>query len=118
MNTLTRAELDTPAYTCIANLAPNVEQLMLNFCGRIDDDDLARFQRRLKRLRRLELYGPFNITSGAWVAFFDAMVEAERTLDGFLLRQSPRFGHEAIARVLSRFCAELTFQGWPSRSRC
>ena len=72
---------------------------MLNFCGRIDDDDLARFQRRLKRLRRLELYGPFNVTSGAWAAFFAAMVEAERTMDGFLLRQSPRFGHEAIARA-------------------
>lgn len=71
---------------------------MLNLCGRIDDDDVALLQRRMTKLRRLELYGPFNVTSQAWVAFFDTMVEGERMLDGFLLRQSPRFGHEAIAR--------------------
>lgn len=69
----------------------------------MEDEDLMLLHRQLKQLRRLELYGPFNVTARTWVAFFDAFVSAERSLDGFLLRQSPRFGQDALARMAESF---------------
>ena len=100
---LTCAELENAGFARIAHLAPNIEALDLQLCGRMDDQDLAILQDKLKYLRRLELYGPFNVTARAWAGFFDAYVSAERALDGFLLRQSPRFGQEALTKLVESF---------------
>ena len=85
-------------------MAPNVENLTLNICGQINNQTISLFARRLVHLRRLELYGPFLITVPTWIEFFDSFIgNIKPPLEGFLIRQSPRFNDECVARLVENF---------------
>jgi DNA repair protein RAD7 len=87
----------------MASLNPGVENLRLDFCGRIDDSAMNHWSKRLPALTRLELYGPFLVRTEGWLSFF----ESHPQLTGFLITQSPRFDL-ACMESLARNCKGLT----------
>lgn len=53
--------LDASAYELIANFAPKLRSLTLNYCGALKSDVLQYMQERMTNLVRLELYGAFLV---------------------------------------------------------
>ena len=95
--------LDSDACEAIGALAPNVEDLHLQYCGQLDDAALATWAVRLQHLRSLDLYGPFLVRREAWLGFIDAR---GAQLESFCIRESPRFDASCIEALAS--CPKLT----------
>ncbi|KAI0713902.1 RNI-like protein [Earliella scabrosa] len=94
--------LTPPALCTLASLNPNLTNLRLDFCGRMDDTVASAWAAALPNLKRIELLGPFLVRAPAWQTFF----RAHPGLEGFLITQSPRFDIECM-RVLVENCANL-----------
>ncbi|RPD55372.1 RNI-like protein [Lentinus tigrinus ALCF2SS1-7] len=93
----------TPSAFCtMAMLNPNLTNLRLDFCGRMDDTVAGVWAERLPNLKRIELLGPFLVRTAAWQTFF----RAHPNLEGFLITQSPRFDVDCM-RVLVESCPNL-----------
>lgn len=89
--------LSNDALCTMASLNPNLQNLRLDFCGRIMDDALVHWSSHLKSLKRVELLGPFLIRVPGWLTFLE---ERGPQLEGFLITQSPRFNHECIEALV------------------
>ena len=98
----TTSDLTPPALCTLASLNPNLTNLRLDFCGRMDDTVASAWAAALPNLKRIELLGPFLVRAPAWQTFF----RAHPGLEGFLITQSPRFDIECM-RVLVENCANL-----------
>ncbi|PCH39544.1 RNI-like protein [Wolfiporia cocos MD-104 SS10] len=95
--------LTPPSLCALASLNPNLVNLRLDLCGRINDSVIDEWCTSLPNLTRIELLGPFLVKAPAWQAFF----KAHRGLEGFLITQSPRFDIEC-ARALVENCPNLS----------
>ncbi|KAL6308529.1 RNI-like protein [Sparassis latifolia] len=95
--------LTPPAFCTMASLNPNLTNLRLDLCGRIDDSAIAAWTTSLPHLKRLELLGPFLVRVPAWQTF----IKAHPALEGFLITQSPRFDLECM-QALVESCPRLT----------
>ncbi|KAI0365137.1 RNI-like protein [Pilatotrama ljubarskyi] len=94
--------LTPPALCTLASLNPNLRDLRLDFCGRMDDTVMSAWGASLPQLKRVELLGPFLVRAPAWQTFF----QAHPGLEGFLITQSPRFDVECM-RMLVQNCPNL-----------
>jgi len=79
--------LTPPAFCTLAMLNPNLTDLRLDFCGRMDDTVMDSWSTSFPNLKRIELLGPFLVRVEAWKDFF----KTHTLLEGFLITQSPRF---------------------------
>ena len=91
------------ALSSLALLNPNLTDLRLDFCGRMNDEVFNTWSTSLPNLERIELLGPFLIRVPAWVRF----LKSHPQLKGFLITQSPRFDLECI-KSLCQSCKNLT----------
>jgi len=82
----------------LANLCPNLKTLKLFLCGYMDKEIILHFANRLTHLKHLQLYGAFLVRKEAWIEFFDIHKAQNRSLEGFMIRQSPRESTEAISQ--------------------
>ncbi|KZV99989.1 RNI-like protein [Exidia glandulosa HHB12029] len=98
-------KLESSALCTLASLNPNVEQLRLDLCGRIDNSAISHWSSHLKNLTRLELLGPFLIRPPAWIDFFRAR---GAQLQGFLITQSPRFDLDCVEALVEHCGTTLT----------
>src|ERR1700722_12486010 len=89
-------DLTPSALTTLAFLNPNLTNLRLDFCGRIDDAVFQKWCTSLPSLKRLELLGPFLVRVPAWKSFF----QSHPYLEGFLITQSPRFDLECVGSLV------------------
>ena len=88
----------------MANLCPNLESLRLHLCGQLSTDAVISWGKVLKRLQRIELYGPFLVRKEGWMSLFEL---AGKTLQALLVTQSPRIDLETI-ETLVKSCVDLT----------
>ena len=86
----------------MASLNPNLTNLRLDYCGRMDNSVAAAWAASLPNLKRLELLGPFLVHASSWQTLF----RAHPNLEGFLITQSPRFDVECM-QVLVDNCKNL-----------
>lgn len=70
------------SYLTLAALCPNLEELSLELCGQLDTDTMIKWGQVFEHLRRVELWGPFNVRKEGWIRFFKDRGE---TLEGLLI---------------------------------
>ena len=99
--------LEPEALRMLANQCPNLQILKLFMCGFMDDDTIIQFARRLKKLRHLQLYAAFLVRKDAWIEFFSIMQSEKRTIDAFMIRQTPRLDNSVITSLVDT-CTNLT----------
>jgi DNA repair protein RAD7 len=75
-------DLVADSYVTLAALCPNLEQLSLELCGRLDTDTMIKWGQVFPHLKRLELWGPFNVRKEGWIQFFKDKGEQ---LEGLLI---------------------------------
>jgi DNA repair protein RAD7 len=63
-------ELVPDSYITLAGLCPNLETLQLNLCGRIETDTMIKWGTAFKKLKSIELDGPFLVRVEGWKKFF------------------------------------------------
>lgn len=100
---LTYADLVPASYVTLAALCPNLKDLSLELCGQLNTDTLIKWGQVLTDLRRLELWGPFNVREEGWLKFFDSVGDR---LEGFVITQTPRFNFQCL-QSLVRNCPNL-----------
>lgn len=98
------ADLEPAAFCTLGSLNPNLQNLRLDFCGRIIDDVLLHWSTHLTALTRVELLGPFLIRIPGWLTFIE---RRGPQLKGFLITQSPRFNNECMESLV-RYAPGLT----------
>jgi DNA repair protein RAD7 len=64
-----RSDLVSASYITLAALCPNLENLSLELCGRLDSDTLIKWGMTLDKLKVLDLWGPFNVRKEGWIKF-------------------------------------------------
>ncbi|KAI0933361.1 hypothetical protein AcV5_005524 [Taiwanofungus camphoratus] len=94
--------LTSPALCALASLNPNLTELRLDLCGRMDDTVMDTWSAALPSLKRIELLGPFLVRAPSWQAFF----KTHPGLEGFLITQSPRFDLDCM-KALVDSCSGL-----------
>ncbi|EJD48337.1 RNI-like protein [Auricularia subglabra TFB-10046 SS5] len=97
--------LEPPALCALASLNPNLQDLRLDMCGRINDTALQHWASHLSNLTRLELLGPFLVHSEVWVDFFKSK---GAQLQYFLITQSPRFDLASVEALADHCANSLT----------
>ncbi|CEH19349.1 Leucine rich repeat proteins, some proteins contain F-box [Ceraceosorus bombacis] len=95
--------LDSDALASIGVFAPDVEDLNLQLCGRLNNEAMSQLSIKLTKLRRLELYGPYSVYIKAWHDFFDAR---GADLESFKIRESPRFDLSCCQKLVA-LCPKL-----------
>ncbi|OLY83440.1 DNA repair protein rhp7 [Smittium mucronatum] len=63
-------KIDGDGYKNIAQFCPYLEDINLNFCGKIRDPEILFFANHLKNLRSINLHGPFLVSDEAFAQFF------------------------------------------------
>lgn len=82
--------LEPEALQMIANFCPDIHTLKLYMCGFMDNETIIRFAHRLKNLKHLQLFAAFLVRKEAWNEYFKILRDDGRSLNGFMLRQTPR----------------------------
>ncbi|BEJ16320.1 hypothetical protein CspHIS471_0509250 [Cutaneotrichosporon sp. HIS471] len=95
--------LDHNAFVTLGTLCPNLESLNLQYCGQMMTDTLVHWAKQLRKLKDLELFGPFLVRKNGWIEFFKARGNA---LESFSVTQSPRIDLETM-EVLVEECHNL-----------
>lgn len=95
--------LTPDSYHTLASLCPNLEEITLDLCGRLDTDGIIKWGKTLKHLRRMELEGPFNVRKEGWLKFIESQ---GKRLEGFLITESPRFDIDCL-KALAKHCPNL-----------
>ncbi|KAG8777714.1 hypothetical protein FRC15_011162 [Serendipita sp. 397] len=87
--------LQPDTFETMAYLNPNLEQLALHMCGRMESRVLGHWaqQSQLQHIKRIELLGPFLVREEAWKLF---LREKGPQLTGFLITNAPRFTRECL----------------------
>lgn len=85
------------AFQTIPHFAPNLEEVVLQYCGQLDN---AAFEAigRLAHLHTLDLYGPYLVRKEAWLAFLAAHGARLRALK---LRETPRFDKACVEALVT-----------------
>ncbi|KZO92412.1 RNI-like protein [Calocera viscosa TUFC12733] len=96
--------LESSGLIALANLNPNLVNLRLDFCGRVEATALGHWAQHLAKLKRIELLAPFLVTDKAWIKFFETVGDR---LEGFLITNSPRFSQECVESLVKN-CPKLT----------
>lgn len=91
--------LEPEALRMLANLCPNLETLRLFMCGFMDNETIMHYATRLTKLKHLQLYAAFLVRKEAWNAFFASLKDQGRTLEGFMIRQTPREQQSILLEV-------------------
>lgn len=89
----------------IAAYCARLEELTLFMCGQLHNDNLLYYKDKLPHLRKLALNGPFLISDPMWTAFFR---DAQCPLTQFEVRNTHRFGTDALLALLERYGRGLT----------
>lgn len=76
------ADLTPDSYHTLASLCPNLEEITLDLCGRLDTDGIIKWGKTFKHMRRVELEGPFNVRKDGWLKFIETQ---GKRLEGFLI---------------------------------
>ncbi|CAK9781103.1 RNI-like protein [Cutaneotrichosporon oleaginosum] len=95
--------LDHNAFVTLGLLCPNLESLNLQYCGQMMTDTLVHWAKQLRKLKHLELFGPFLVRKEGWIEFFKAR---GKELESLSITQSPRIDLETI-EVLVKHCPNL-----------
>ncbi|CDZ97238.1 Leucine rich repeat proteins, some proteins contain F-box [Phaffia rhodozyma] len=88
-------------FITLGQLTPCLTELSLSLCGQLKSSALLSWGKSLVHLKRLELYGPFLVRKEGWLEFMD-IVGSRGGLDGFLIRQSPRFDRECLEKLVEK----------------
>lgn len=100
------SSVTSEAFQTIPDLAPNLEEVLLQYCGQLDNDALLALG-RLKQLHALDLYGPYLVRKEVWYTFLEEHGARLRTLK---LRETPRFDAACI-QALVHYAPQLTHLG-------
>ncbi|KAK0534480.1 UV-damaged DNA-binding protein rad7 [Tilletia horrida] len=101
------SQLDGDALASFGAFAPDLEAINLQMCGRLVDPALDAWAQKLKKLRSLELFGPFLVRVEAWYRFFEAVGPRLRT---FKIRETPRFDLSCVEKMV-QLCPNITELG-------
>lgn len=99
--------LDCDVLASIPAFCPFVESINLQLCGMLDNTSIDAWSEKCKKLRKVELYGPFLVRVEAWHRFFQAMGDRLTT---FKIRESPRFD-KGCCEKLVEYCPNITELG-------
>ncbi len=66
-------ELISDSYITLCSLCPNLETLQLDLCGQIDSAAVIRWSTGFRKLRELELDGPFLVRIDGWKKLFEGL---------------------------------------------
>lgn len=89
----------------IAAYCAHLEELTLFMCGQLHNDNLLYYKDKLPSLYKLALNGPFLISDAIWTDFFK---DAQCPLTQFEVRNTHRFGSDALVALLERYGRRLT----------
>ncbi|WVR06919.1 hypothetical protein IAU60_003955 [Kwoniella sp. DSM 27419] len=96
--------LTPEAFISLGRLCPNLRSLHLHLCGQLSTEAVSAWAKSLKKLKRLELFAPFLVRKDGWLNLFTT---AGKSLEGFLVTQSPRIDRETIETMV-KSCPNLT----------
>lgn len=97
------SKLDSESLQSIATFSPNLEHINLQLCGMLDNEAINVWAKKLRKLKSIELYGPFLVRKEAWHRFFKAVGSR---LESFKIRESPRFDL-SCAEAMVKHCPNL-----------
>lgn len=89
----------------IAAYCSALESLTIFMCGQFHNDNLIYFKDKLPKLTKLSFNGPFLISNQLWQDFFD---QAQCKLQDFEVRNTHRFGNQALISLLENRGSDLT----------
>ncbi|GMK55267.1 hypothetical protein CspeluHIS016_0203230 [Cutaneotrichosporon spelunceum] len=95
--------LDHTAFVTLGMLCVNLESLNLQYCGQMMTDTLVHWAKQMRKLKHLELFGPFLVRKEGWIEFFKAR---GKELQSLSVTQSPRIDLETM-KVLANECPDL-----------
>lgn len=90
------------SYVTLAALCPNLQDLSLELCGQLDTDTIIKWGQVFPDLKRLDLWGPFNVRKEGWVKFFADKPD----LEGLLITQTPRFDMSCLKAMVNN-CPDI-----------
>lgn len=99
------SNVSSDSFNKIAAYCAHLESLTLFMCGQFHNDNLLYYKDKLPRLHKLALNGPFLISDSMWASFFK---DAQCPLTQFEVRNTHRFGTDALLALLQRYGAGLT----------
>lgn len=100
--------LEPEALRMLANHCPNLDTLRLSMCGFMDNETITHYAKRLKHLKHLQLYAAFLVRKEAWVEFFSILDKHHRSIESFMLRQSPRIDNSVLTALVNNTANTLT----------
>lgn len=99
------SNVSSDSFNQIASYCSQLESLTLFMCGQFHNDNLIYYRDKLLNLQKLCLNGPFLISDVMWQEFFE---QAKCTLRSFEVRNTHRFGNNALITLLEKRGADLT----------
>lgn len=99
------SNVSSDSFNKIAAYCSQLESLTLFMCGQLHNDNMTYFVDQLPNLKTLALNGPFLISTPQWSEFFD---KATCPLEQFEVRNTHRFGNDALIALLERRGSNLT----------
>lgn len=99
------SNVSSDSFNQIAAYCSKLESLTIFMCGQFHNDNLAYYQDKLPQLTKLSFNGPFLISNQFWQDFFD---QAKCNLQEFEVRNTHRFGNQALISLLENRGAGLT----------
>ncbi|ODQ68090.1 hypothetical protein NADFUDRAFT_81163 [Nadsonia fulvescens var. elongata DSM 6958] len=93
------SKLGPESYSMIAAYCPNLQELRLEMCGQLSNENLLYFATHLKHLKHIYLDGPFLIRSETWNRFFE--ICGDRLVE-FHVRNSHRFNNDNLLMLSER----------------
>lgn len=99
------SNLSSHSFNQIAAYCSNLESLTIFMCGQFHNDNLVYYKDKLPQLTKLSLNGPFLISNQLWQDFFD---QAQCNLQEFEVRNTHRFGNQALISLMENRGAALT----------
>lgn len=93
------------SFNQIAAFCSNLESLTIFMCGQFHNDNLVYYKDKLPHLTKLSFNGPFLISNQLWQDFFD---QAQCNLQEFEVRNTHRFGNQALISLLENRGSSLT----------
>lgn len=99
------SKVSSDSFNQIAAYCSNLESLTIFMCGQFHNDNLVYYKDKLPRLTKLSLNGPFLISNQLWQDFFE---QAQCDLQEFEVRNTHRFGNQALISLLESKGAGLT----------
>ncbi|ODV90753.1 hypothetical protein CANCADRAFT_2482 [Tortispora caseinolytica NRRL Y-17796] len=98
------ATLNDDALRSIAVYAPNLESLVLGMCGRLSSESFEYMFSRMRRLKRVQLHGPFLVSTSSWKTFFESI---GNNLEEFAVSDTLNFNDEAFL-CMAKNCPNIS----------